>query len=77
MLVMRRRAGESFLIGPDIKIEVLEVGPTRVKIGISAPAAMPVVRNEIVLTREENLLASRTNPIQALSWLSRSKSEEK
>ena len=70
MLVMRRRAGEGFLIGPDIEIEVLEVSPTRVKIGIVAPNALQIVRKEVILTREENLAASRNAPPHAIAWLS-------
>ncbi len=71
MLVMRRRAGEGFLIGVDIEIEILEVSPTRVKIGIVAPDALQIVRKEVVLTRQENLTASRTAPPQTIAWLSR------
>jgi carbon storage regulator len=67
---MRRRAGEGFLIGPDIQIEVLEVSPTRVKIGIVAPGALPIVRKEVILTREENLAASHHAPPHAIAWLS-------
>ena len=70
MLVMRRRAGEGFLIGPDIEIEVLEVSPTRVKIGILAPDALQIVRKEVVLTRAENLAASRNAPPDTIAWLS-------
>ena len=70
MLVMRRRAGEGFRIGLDIEIEVLEVSPTRVKIGIVAPAALQIARKEVVLTREENLAASRNAPPHAIAWLS-------
>jgi carbon storage regulator len=72
MLVMRRRAGEGFQIGPDIAIEILEVSPTRVKIGIQAPSALSIVRQEVLLTREQNLNASRTASPQAIAWLSRS-----
>jgi carbon storage regulator CsrA len=68
---MRRRAGEGFLIGLDIEIEVLEVSPTRVKIGIVAPSALPIVRKEVVLTRQENLTASQPAPPQTIAWLSR------
>ena len=71
MLVMRRRAGEGFLIGSDIEIEILEVSPKRVKIGIVAPDVVQVVRKEVVLTRQENLTASRTAPPQTIAWLSR------
>jgi carbon storage regulator len=70
MLVIRRRAGEGLLIGPDIEIEILEVSPTRVKIGIVAPDALQIVRKEVVLTREQNLAASRNAPPHAIAWLS-------
>ena len=69
MLVMRRRAGESFLIGGDIEIEILEVGPTRVKLGIVAPSELAITRKEVVLTRKENLTAAKPDP-QAIAWLS-------
>jgi carbon storage regulator len=70
MLVIRRRAGEGFLIGSDIQIEILEVSPTRVKIGILAPSALPIVRKEVLLTRQENLAASSNAPPHAIAWLS-------
>jgi carbon storage regulator CsrA len=69
MLVMRRRAGEGFQIGPDIEIEILEITPTRVKIGILAPAALAIVRKEIVLTREGNLTAAQPAPPETITWL--------
>lgn len=71
MLVMRRRAGESLLIGGDIEIEILEVGPTRVKLGIIAPANLPISRKEVILTRSENLTASRSTAPEVINWLSR------
>jgi carbon storage regulator len=70
MLVIRRRAGEGLLIGTDIQIEILEVSPTRVKIGIVAPSALPIVRKEVVLTRQENLAASSNAPPHTIAWLS-------
>jgi carbon storage regulator len=57
MLVIRRRAGESILIGPDIEIEILDAGPNRVKLGIAAPRSTQVVRKEVKLTAENNLSA--------------------
>jgi carbon storage regulator len=71
MLVMRRRAGEGFFIGNEIEIEILEVSPTRVKIGIAAPDALPIVRREIVVTREENRTASQTASSQTIAWLTK------
>ena len=55
---MRRRAGESFLIGGEIEIEVLEVSGTRVKLGIVAPEAVQIQRKETKLTRDENVSAA-------------------
>ena len=71
MLVMRRRAGESLLIGGDIEIEILEVGPTRVKLGIVAPANLAITRKEVILTRSENLTAARSTAPEVITWLSR------
>lgn len=59
MLVIRRRAGESILIGEDVEIEILEVTQARVKLGIRAPEAVPVLRKELKATREQNLAAAR------------------
>ncbi len=62
MLVIRRRAGESVLIGDDIEILVTDIGPSRVKLCISAPREVPVMRKEVKLTREENVAAGRELP---------------
>jgi carbon storage regulator len=59
MLVIRRRAGESLLIGDDVEIEVLDVTPSQVKLGIRAPKSIVVMRKEVQITREQNLQASR------------------
>lgn len=59
MLVIRRRAGQSVLIGGEIEVEVVEAGPGRVKLGIRAPREVLVLRKEIVQTREENVAAAR------------------
>ena len=60
MLLIRRRAGESILIGPEIEIQILEAGPNRVKLGISAPQHISVIRKEAQLTRQENQAAARS-----------------
>ncbi|MGA2325870.1 MAG: carbon storage regulator [Bryobacteraceae bacterium] len=62
MLVIRRRAGESVLIGEDVEIQVTEIGPSRVKLCISAPREVTVLRKEVKLTREENVAAGRELP---------------
>ncbi len=44
MLVLTRREGESLKIGDDIKITVLNIDKSQVKLGIEAPANMNVKR---------------------------------
>jgi carbon storage regulator len=56
---MRRRTGESFTIGGDAEIEVLEISGSKVKLGIKAAQSCVILRKEIVLTRDENLTAAR------------------
>jgi carbon storage regulator len=48
MLVLTRRAGETFLIGDDIEISIIEAQGDRVKIGITAPRDVRVLRKELV-----------------------------
>lgn len=69
MLVMRRRAGESFLVGDEIQIQVLQVSGTRVKLGISAPSSMVIVRREIQITQDENQTAANTVSHSAIESL--------
>jgi carbon storage regulator len=69
VLVMKRRAGESFAIGDEIEIEVLEVAGTRVKLGIVAPDSVAIVRKEARVTREENITASQPVAPDALAAL--------
>jgi len=59
MLILRRRAGESLLIGDDIEIEVLETGGWGVKVGIRAPKTVSILRKELQITREANCAAAR------------------
>ena len=58
MLVMWRRAGESLLVGDNIDVEVLEVRPHRVKLGLTVPESISIVRKEARLTRDENVAAA-------------------
>ena len=67
MLVIRRRAGESFLINGDIEVEVLEVGSSQVKLGIVAPRNISILRKEVHLTRQQNQVASREISPQELA----------
>jgi len=69
VLVMKRRAGESFTIGDDIEIEVLEVAGSRVKLGVVAPDSVAIIRKEARVTREENITAAQPVEPDALARL--------
>jgi len=53
MLVFRRQPGESFLIGENVEVRILQVGRGYVKIGVIAPREVEIYRSEIAgLNRE-------------------------
>ncbi len=63
MLVIRRRAGESFVIGGNVEVEILDVGSTQVKLGIRAPREVSVLRKEVLLAAQQNRAAGeKANP---------------
>ena len=47
MLVLSRKPGERILIGDDIAVTVVRIGPNNVRIGIEAPRSMNIVREEL------------------------------
>ncbi|WP_437186146.1 carbon storage regulator [Planctomicrobium sp. SH668] len=47
MLVLSRKPGERILIGDDIALTVVRIGPNTVRIGIEAPRTMNIVRDEL------------------------------
>lgn len=69
MLVIRRRPGESLLVGEEIEIEILECGHSHVKLGIRAPREVVILRKEIQLTREQNRIAADEIPAEAITRL--------
>jgi carbon storage regulator len=49
MLVLSRKPGEKVLIGDQITVTVVRIGPNTVRIGIDAPRGMNIVRQELLL----------------------------
>ena len=47
MLVLSRKVGERILIGDQIAVTVVRITGGGVRIGIEAPAEMPVIREEL------------------------------
>jgi carbon storage regulator len=64
MLVLTRKIGESFVVGDDIKVTIIDIiGGNKVRVGIEAPQEVPVYREEIYeLIKKENERAARTDP---------------
>jgi carbon storage regulator len=47
MLILTRKIGETIIIGDDVAIKILGVKGTQVRIGINAPPAVTVHRQEV------------------------------
>lgn len=50
MLALTRKRGEKILIGDNIRVTVLSVNGSRVKLGIDAPDGVRITRHEIEVT---------------------------
>jgi len=48
MLILTRKTGEAMAIGHDMRVEVLGVKGSQVKIGIQAPPEVRVLRDELL-----------------------------
>jgi len=62
MLVLTRRIGERLRIGSDIELVVLEIRGRDVRLGVTAPADVPVHREEIYLKIRDNNRAVALEP---------------
>ena len=60
MLILSRRPGESLTIGDDVVVTVVSVSGNQIRLGITAPREVRVLREEIYkVLREENQAAVR------------------
>ena len=60
MLVLSRQRDETIMIGDDIEITIVDIRGDKVRLGISAPASVPVHRKEVydAIKRENRESAS-------------------
>ena len=59
MLVITRKSGERICLGDDVTVTVLEISGSTVRLGIEAPAEIPVYRHEIwAAVKAENVAAA-------------------
>ena len=71
MLILRRKAGETLLIGDEIKITVMDVYEGGVRLAIDAPKKIPVLRSELLQAADANRDAAndQNEPRQLLGLL--------
>jgi len=69
VLVISRKVSESIIIGDNIEIFISEIGTDRVKICINAPKEIPIVRRELLETRNLNKEAASAPNLQLLEQL--------
>jgi len=67
MLVLSRKPNESVQINSTIQVTVVSVSRGRVKLGISAPDNVRIVRNELIDCEPSDVVA------QEETWLRRAK----
>jgi len=60
MLVIRRKVGQTLVIGEDVEVEILEAAGSNVKLGIRAPRSVSVARKEIRVVGDQNRASARS-----------------
>jgi carbon storage regulator len=64
MLILSRKPNESLVIQDNIIITVLAIEGDRVKLGITAPREVPVLRQELwVAIHEQNQVSDSSEPV--------------
>ena len=71
MLILQRKPGESLVIGEDISITVVSVEGGRVRLAITAPQDVPILRSELVAAAAANKdsAVEETTPAELLGLL--------
>ena len=54
MLVLSRKLGQSFRLGPDVRVTIVKIDRNSVRNGIEAPEEIPIQREEIVFELPES-----------------------
>lgn len=61
MLVLKRKEGQSLIIGDNIIVKVIEIEGRSVKIGIEAPKDISIVREELLEKIKQKIALSRVD----------------
>jgi len=60
MLVLKRKVGETIMLGDQIEVQILAIEGESVKIGLTAPSHIQILRKELYESiRQENILAGQ------------------
>lgn len=59
MLILRRKAGETLLIGDNVKLTVMDVYEGGVRLAIDAPKSVQILRSELLQAVDANRDAAR------------------
>jgi len=54
LLVITRKPGQSLLFGDDVELKLVEVRGMEVRVGISAPPTVPLLRKEVLTNGKTN-----------------------
>jgi carbon storage regulator len=69
MLIIGRRVGETIQLGDDVEIQIMDITPSRVKLGIVAPKQLLILRGEMRAAANQNLAASQAAAANGLAQL--------
>ncbi|HKI17101.1 MAG TPA: carbon storage regulator [Isosphaeraceae bacterium] len=67
MLVLSRKLSQRLIIGSDVSITIVRIDRNQVRIGISAPPGVPILRHELLDRRQDadQPPADRARPVEA------------
>jgi len=69
MLVIKRKQGEALLIGDDIEINIVSIDNGSVKVAISAPKSVTILRKELYKEVEEENQNAISTDLSVLKML--------
>jgi carbon storage regulator len=77
MLILSRKSGESIVIAGNIRVKIVRVEGDVVKIGVDAPASVPVHRQEVYDEIQRNNQQALTQPTTQLPKLAKAPENKK
>ncbi len=66
MLVLSRKLGQRFEVGQDIRVTIVKIDRNSIRIGIEAPGALSIRREEVVVADRELEAMAETEIADAL-----------